>query len=185
MTDVSHVQLRERIFRGAYQEAECCGSSKPRDGLEHGQLRCVGDLDCFFEGHNIPEAFLVLFVSGARTAARQSIFALHLELLAAVAQQAGQPRFTDFTAFLDEDNTRFEVPIHEIVLSLENAVLERLYHPVVLSRIFDSEVINPTDTFSVGLLSSELQDSTWTPPLAAARAFAQASRPRVARDESA
>jgi hypothetical protein len=109
------------------------------------------------------------------------------------------PRFTDFTDFLHEANTRFDVPIHEIVLSLENAVLDRLYHPVVLSRILDSEVTNPTDTFSVGLLFSEMQDSIWAETKAPGTSlnidsyrrslqrapFSQASRPRVARDQSA
>lgn len=50
---------------------------------------------------------------------------------------------------------------HEIVLSLENTGHDRLYHPVVLSLIFDSEISNPTDAFCVGVLLSELQDSIW------------------------
>jgi hypothetical protein len=71
------------------------------------------------------------------------------------------PRFTDFGDFVSNANSRFDVPIHEIVLSLQNAVLDRLYHPVVLSRILDSEITSPTNAFSVGVLFSELEDSIW------------------------
>jgi len=73
------------------------------------------------------------------------------------------PRFTDFTDFTALGRTRFDVPIHELVLSLQTSVLDRLYHPVVLSRILDSEVTakSQTDVFSVGLLFTELQDSIW------------------------
>jgi hypothetical protein len=46
---------------------------------------------------------------------------------------------------------------------LQTSVLDRLYHPVVLSRILDSEATakSQTDVFSVGLLFTELQDSIW------------------------
>lgn len=73
------------------------------------------------------------------------------------------PRFTDFSDFAALGSTRFDVPIHEMVLSLQTSVLERLYHPVVLSRILDSEATatSPTDAFSIGLLFTELQDSIW------------------------
>jgi hypothetical protein len=73
------------------------------------------------------------------------------------------PRFTDFTNFAALGRTRFDVPIHEMVLSLQTFVLDRLYHPVVLSRILDSEATakSQRDVFSVGLLFTELQDSIW------------------------
>ena len=34
--------------------------------------------------------------------------------------------------------TRFDVPIHDMVLSLQNLVLDRLLHPPVLGRILDA-----------------------------------------------
>jgi hypothetical protein len=73
------------------------------------------------------------------------------------------PRFTDFTDLAANFKTRFDVPIHDIVLSLQNTVLDRLYHPLVLSRILDSEIAanEPGDAFSVGVLFTELQDSIW------------------------
>ncbi len=72
-------------------------------------------------------------------------------------------RFTDFTDFEANARTRFDVPIHDMVLSLQSSVLDRLYHPLVLSRILDSEVEvkSPDEAFTVGLLFAELQDSIW------------------------
>jgi uncharacterized protein DUF4953/uncharacterized protein DUF5117/uncharacterized protein DUF5118 len=71
-------------------------------------------------------------------------------------------RFTDFTDFASL-RTRFDVPIHDIVLSLQNGVMDRLFHPIVLSRILDSEVKvkSPDEALSLALLFSALQDSIW------------------------
>jgi hypothetical protein len=72
------------------------------------------------------------------------------------------PRFSDFTDFMSMA-TRFDVPIHDMVLSLQTRVLDRLYHPIVLSRILDSEVkaTAPNEVFNLGVLFTELQDSIW------------------------
>jgi len=72
------------------------------------------------------------------------------------------PRFTDFSNF-SSLLTRFDVPIHQIVLGLQRQVLDRLYHPIVLSRILDSEVkfSSPAEAFSLGLLFNGIQDSIW------------------------
>ena len=72
------------------------------------------------------------------------------------------PRFSDFSNFLSM-RTRFDVPIHDMVLSLQNQVLDRLFHPLVLGRILDSEVkvAAPADAFSLGLLFNGIQDSIW------------------------
>ena len=55
------------------------------------------------------------------------------------------------------------MPIHDMVLGLQTLVLDRVYHPIVLSRILDSEVkdSSPDNSFSMGLLFTELQDSIW------------------------
>src|SRR2546428_5896881 len=72
------------------------------------------------------------------------------------------PRFSDFCNFLAM-RTRFDLPIHDMVLSLQNQVLDRLFHPLVLGRILDSEVkvAAPADAFSLGLLFNGIQDSIW------------------------
>jgi len=72
------------------------------------------------------------------------------------------PRFSDFTDF-GAMAARFDVPIHDMVLGLQTRVLDRLYHPIVMSRILDSEVKTsaPGAAFSLGLMFSEIQDSIW------------------------
>ena len=72
------------------------------------------------------------------------------------------PRHSDFTDFLSM-RTRFDVPIHDMVLSLQNGVMDRLFHPLVLSRILDSEVkLAPSaEAFSLGTLFTGIQDSVW------------------------
>jgi len=40
--------------------------------------------------------------------------------------------------------SRADVPVHGMVLSLQRAVLDRLYSPVVLSRIIDSQFTVPS-----------------------------------------
>jgi hypothetical protein len=48
-----------------------------------------------------------------------------------------------------------------MVFELQN--LDRLYDPVVLNRLLDSEVkvSSPSDALTVGLLFNEIQDSVW------------------------
>ncbi len=72
------------------------------------------------------------------------------------------PRFSDFSDF-QAMMTRFDVPIHDMVLGLQNRVLDRLYDSVVLSRILDSEVkvAHESDAFTVGFLFNTIQDSVW------------------------
>ncbi len=59
---------------------------------------------------------------------------------------------------------RFDVPIHQLVLSLQQAVLNRLLHPVTLSRILDSEVKSepPGQEFRLSELFLGLQDEIWS-----------------------
>ena len=72
------------------------------------------------------------------------------------------PRFSDWTD-IDSMRTRFDVPIHEMVFGLQNRVLDRLYDPIVLNRLLDSEVkvSSSGDALTVGLLFNEIQDSIW------------------------
>jgi hypothetical protein len=46
---------------------------------------------------------------------------------------------------------------------LQNQVLDRVFHPIVLSRILDSEVkvAQPAEAFSLGQLFGGIQDSIW------------------------
>ncbi len=69
-------------------------------------------------------------------------------------------RFIDFNTFVPG---RQDAPIHQAVLSLQRQVLDRLFLPVVLSRIQDSElkVSPPAEPFTLGLLFTGIQDSIW------------------------
>jgi hypothetical protein len=85
-------------------------------------------------------------------------FAFSPQLLNKLAVQ----RFSDFrdiSTMLD----RFDFPVHSIVLSLQRSVLDRLYHPIVMNRILDSEVkaASPTEVFRLSALFSGIQDSIW------------------------
>ena len=55
----------------------------------------------------------------------------------------------------------FNLPVHSIILSLLSAVLTRLLHPVVLSRILDFEGNGNTNAFRLVDLFQGLQDSIW------------------------
>ena len=69
-------------------------------------------------------------------------------------------RFINFSNFTP---SRQDVPIHQAVLSLQRQVLDRIFLPMVLSRIQDSEVkvAEPAEAFTLGLLFTEIQDSIW------------------------
>jgi hypothetical protein len=69
-------------------------------------------------------------------------------------------RFIDFNNFTPG---RMDVPIHQVVLNLQRQVLDRIFMPVVLNRIQDSElkVAAPADAFTLGLLFTEIQDTIW------------------------
>jgi hypothetical protein len=69
-------------------------------------------------------------------------------------------RFFDFNSFTPG---RQDVPIHQVILSLQRQVLDRIFLPTVLSRIQDSElrVAPPAEPFTLGLLFTEIQDSIW------------------------
>src|SRR5262249_40807924 len=56
--------------------------------------------------------------------------------------------------------TRFDFPVHAQVLALQKSVLDRLYQPVVLARILDSEV-EVADPFTIGDLFNGLQETIW------------------------
>lgn len=95
---------------------------------------------------------------------REDLFSPHaFQFPPEMLNKLASTRFTDFTDFVTSANTRFDLPIHDMILSLQTSVLDRLYDPIVLSRILDSEVTvkSPADAFSVSLLFAELQDSIW------------------------
>jgi hypothetical protein len=69
-------------------------------------------------------------------------------------------RFTDFRNF-DANIGRLDVPGHEIVLVSQKRTLDRLFHPVVLSRVLDSEMLMEQDAFRLGELFTSVQNAIW------------------------
>jgi hypothetical protein len=69
-------------------------------------------------------------------------------------------RFINFNTFVPG---RMDVPIHAAVLSLQRQVLDRVFHPVLLARVMDSEVkvSAPAEAFTLGELFTGVQDSIW------------------------
>jgi hypothetical protein len=71
-------------------------------------------------------------------------------------------RFPDWYNF-QSMQIRTDVPIHSLVLSLQRGVLDRVFHPVVMSRILDTEVKvdSPKDALTLGTLFTTIQDAVW------------------------
>jgi hypothetical protein len=67
------------------------------------------------------------------------------------------PTWTNIAAM----QTRFDVPVHDMVLDVQKSVMGRVYHPVVLKRILDSELTAPKDGFRLGDLFTGIQDAVW------------------------
>lgn len=69
-------------------------------------------------------------------------------------------RFINFSNFTP---ARQDVAIHGAVLSLQRQVLDRIFHPVLLSRVQDTElkVTAPAQPFTLGELFVGIQDSIW------------------------
>lgn len=69
-------------------------------------------------------------------------------------------RFINFNNFTP---SRQDVAIHAAVLSLQRQVLDRIFHPILLSRVQDTElkVSAPAEAFTLGELFTGVQDSIW------------------------
>jgi hypothetical protein len=78
-------------------------------------------------------------------------------------------RFTNVYDF-SANATRFDVPVHALVLGHRRAVLDRVFHPIVLSRVLDSEVKveRPDELFRLSEFFGGIQDAMWSETKAAA-----------------
>jgi hypothetical protein len=77
-------------------------------------------------------------------------------------------RFPDFANFASFEQ-RPDYPIHQQILSLQAAALNRLFHPVVMSRVLDNElrVAKPETTLTLGTVFASIRDSIWEETTAA------------------
>jgi hypothetical protein len=71
-------------------------------------------------------------------------------------------RFPDFANFASFEQ-RPDYPIHQQILSLQSAALNRLFHPIVMSRVLDNElrVAQPADALTLGTVFASIRDSIW------------------------
>ncbi len=67
-------------------------------------------------------------------------------------------RFSDFRDFKP---VRFDYPVHAHVFALQQRVLDRLFHPVVLERIADAEMLEPKNPFRMSALFAGVQNAIW------------------------
>jgi hypothetical protein len=77
-------------------------------------------------------------------------------------------RFPDFSNFASFEQ-RPDYPIHQQILQLQAAALNRLFHPVVMSRVLDNElrVARPQTTLTLGTIFASIRDSIWAETSAA------------------
>ncbi len=59
---------------------------------------------------------------------------------------------------------RLDYPIHQQVVMLQRALLDRLFNPIVLARLQDAEVkyANPRDAFTMADMFDGVQDAVWS-----------------------
>jgi hypothetical protein len=71
-------------------------------------------------------------------------------------------RFPDFTNFSSFER-RQDFPVHQQILSLQSAALNRLFHPTVMGRVVDNElrVASPAETLSLGTVFATVRDAIW------------------------
>jgi hypothetical protein len=71
-------------------------------------------------------------------------------------------RFPDFSNFASFEQ-RSDYPIHQQILSLQTAGLNRIFHPVIMSRIVDNElrVATPADALTLGAVFASIRESIW------------------------
>ena len=69
------------------------------------------------------------------------------------------PDFADFASF----ERRPDYPIHQQILSLQAAALNRIFHPIVMSRVLDNElrVEKPGTALTLGAIFASVRDSIW------------------------
>jgi Met-zincin/Domain of unknown function (DUF5117)/Domain of unknown function (DUF5118) len=72
-------------------------------------------------------------------------------------------RFWDFEGNIFRAQ-RLDYPIHQQIVALQRALLDRLYNPIVLARLQDAEVkyANPSDAFTMADMFEGVQDAIWS-----------------------
>ncbi|MBI4835467.1 MAG: zinc-dependent metalloprotease [Planctomycetes bacterium] len=82
-------------------------------------------------------------------------------------------RFPQF----EHSNQKIDFPIHASVLNVQKPVLERIYHPMVLQRIIDTQLKykENQDVFTLAELFARMRDAIWSELLVKSNLPAEAS----------
>jgi hypothetical protein len=78
-----------------------------------------------------------------------------------------------------------DMPVHDMILSMQRSVLDRVFHPIVLKRIIDSELryTSAADRFHLSDLFGSVQDAVWADAQSTAGALAINSHRRSLQRE--
>ena len=82
-------------------------------------------------------------------------------------------------------NSPQDLPVHDLVLTMQRAVLDRVFHPIVMKRIIDNELryTNAAERFRLGDLFGSVQDAVWADAQATTGALAINSHRRSLQRE--
>jgi hypothetical protein len=81
---------------------------------------------------------------------------------AELLQRLQYDRFGGFGESLHEVE-RFDYPLHDIVLTIQSAVFDELYHPIKLARIQDSQYLaDGGDVFTMAELFAGIRSAVWS-----------------------
>jgi hypothetical protein len=80
----------------------------------------------------------------------------------ALLRKLAGDRYPDWTYF-ERMVRRPDVPLHGMLLDMQTGVLDRVLHPVVLSRVLDSQMYfdDPSQAFKLDALFAGVQEAIW------------------------
>jgi hypothetical protein len=86
----------------------------------------------------------------------------------ALLRQLAGDRYPDWVNF-ERMQRRPDLPLHTMLLGMQTAVLDRVLHPVVLSRVLDSQMYfdDPSQAFTLDALFAGVQEAIWRDTLKA------------------
>jgi hypothetical protein len=83
---------------------------------------------------------------------------------AALLNKLNNERLPDYFNMNATFNSAKDLPIHDAILSIQRGVLDRVFHPIVLKRLVDSEMryTAAAERFRIGDLFMSVQNAIWS-----------------------
>ncbi|MCI0363914.1 MAG: zinc-dependent metalloprotease, partial [Phycisphaerales bacterium] len=98
----------------------------------------------------------------ALTLLRKEVFAADaFKFAPGMLNKLAVERYSDYFNPSLPPMSRYDVPIHQMALSLQSTILNRLLHPMTMTRILDTEV-KVAQPFRLSELFQGLQDEVWS-----------------------